>query len=140
MQDAPAIDTTCLRVARERAGLSQNDLARHLGLAGGVRISRWERGEARPRSPELLRSLADVLDVTPRDLLVPPENGPDLRWLRFAAGLTVAQAAAAANCAVSTMKRWEVGGLRSPSGPTITTLCEALGASPDEVRNALRAK
>lgn len=140
MQDAPALDTTRLRVARERAGLSQNDLARHLGLSGGVRISRWERGEARPRSPQLLRALADLLNVTPRDLLIPPENGPDLRWLRFAAGLTVAEVAAAANCAVSTMKRWEVAGSPSASGPTITTLCEVLGASPDEVCNALRAK
>lgn len=51
-----------LREAREEAGLSQREVARQLGIAPST-VSRWERGEARPRSDALPR-LAEVLGVS----------------------------------------------------------------------------
>jgi len=138
METAPAIDGDALRSARERAGLSQNDLARRLGLAGGGRISRWERGEARPRSPHLLHELADVLQIPPATLLVPSKDGPTLRWLRFAAGLSVAELAAATHAAVPTIKRWEAEGLARPNERTVTALVRALDSTEAVIRHALR--
>jgi ribosome-binding protein aMBF1 (putative translation factor) len=53
-----------IRAARERAGLSQNELARLLpGAPAASQVSRWERGEAMP-SPENLQALARALDVS----------------------------------------------------------------------------
>ena len=139
METAPAIDADALRAFRERAGISQNDLARRAGMASGTRVSRWERGEARPRSPRILHAIAAVLEVDVTSLLVPPENGPDLRCLRFVAGLTVAQLADATHAAVSTVKRWEAEGLLAPSETTVNVLATALRATPADVRHALRS-
>ena len=137
MENAPALDGAALRRARERAGLSQNELARLAGFAGGDRVSKWERGEARPRSPRALHALSQALDVDARDLLLPPESGPNLRWLRFAAGLSVAELADAINSGVSTVKRWEADGLASPSAATLSALAAALHTSTDTIRLAL---
>lgn len=138
METAPALDGAVLRSARERAGLTQNQLARRAGLAGGDRVSLWERGEARPRSPRILHTVAGALSVEARDLLIRPAGGPDLRWLRFAAGLSVAQLAAAVNIGVSTLKRWEATGNASPSEATVAALASALSSSVEDVRHALR--
>ena len=108
METAPALDGDALRSARERAGFSQNDLARVLGLASGGRISLWERGEARPRSPQLLHALAAALATPVAELLESPRGGPTLRWLRFAAGLSVEDLALAAHP--------QAGGPREPVG------------------------
>ena len=140
METAPALDGAALRNARENAGLSQNQLARQAGLADGGRVSKWERGEARPRNPQTLHSLARALDTDPRNLLLMPPEGPSLRWLRFAAGLSVAQLASATNSAVSTIKRWEAEGLVSPSEATLTVLASVLSTSTDNVKRALQAQ
>lgn len=137
METAPAIDADALRAVREQAGISQNDLARRAGMASGTRVSRWERGEARPRSPQILHAIAAALKVDAISLLVPPEDGPDLRWLRFAAGLTVGQLADATHAAISTVKRWEANGLLAPSETTVNALATALQATPADVRRAL---
>lgn len=138
METAPAIDADAFRAARQRAGISQNDLARRAGMASGTRVSRWERGEARPRSPKILHAVAVVLGVDAISLLVPPVDGPDLRWFRFAAGLSVAQLADATHAAISTVKRWEAEGLLCPSETTVQALATALRATPADVRQALR--
>lgn len=137
METAPALDGDALRRARERAGLSQNELARRVGLAAGDRISRWERGEARPRSPRTLHNVARALGVGARELLLPPESGPNLRWLRFAAGLSVDELAAATNSGVSTVKRWEADGHATPSPKTLAALAAALSTTPEAVQAAL---
>ncbi len=136
METAPAIDADALRAAREQAGVSQNDLARRAGMASGTRVSRWERGEARPRSPQILHAIAAVLEVEAASLLLPPEDGPNLRWLRFAAGLSVGQLAEATHTAVSTVKRWEAEGLLAPSETTVHALATALHAAPADIRRA----
>jgi len=137
METAPALDGEALRRARERAGLSQNELARRVGLAAGDRISRWERGEARPRSPRTLHDVARALGVDARGLLLPPESGPNLRWLRFAAGLSVEELAAATNSGVSTVKRWEADGRATLSPRILAALATALCTTPEAVQSAL---
>ena len=139
METAPALDGDALRSARERAGLSQNDLARVLGLASGGRISLWERGEARPRSPHLLHALAVALNVPATQLLAPPQSGPSLRWLRFAAGLSVEGLALATHTSPSSVKRWEAEGLVRPTERVVGALVEALDVTEDDIRLALRS-
>ena len=139
METAPALDGDALRSARERAGLSQNDLARVLGLASGGRISLWERGEARPRSPQLLHALAAALATPVAELLESPRGGPTLRWLRFAAGLSVEDLALAAHTSPSSVKRWEAEGLARPTERVVSALVAALGSSEEDVRHALRS-
>ncbi len=138
METAPAIDGAALRAAREKAGLTQHQLARRVGIAGGERISLWEKGAARPRSPRVLHALARSLGVDATSLLVLPPDGPTLRWLRFAAGLSVAEAAAACHTSVAALKRWEARGAPTPAAVTIEALAAALGTTPGEVRDALQ--
>ncbi len=59
---ASGIDPNALRAAREEAGLTQHELARLVGAAGGERISRWELGTSSPR-PDFLVRLANALDI-----------------------------------------------------------------------------
>lgn len=136
MDAAPALDVEALVAARIRAGLSQNELARAMGLSSGQRMSRWERGDARPRNPQMLHALAAALGVAPRELLVPMET-PDLRWLRFVAGLSVEELAEAAHVSVSTLKRWEARGLRDPSPAIVSTLSRLLYVNANNVVDAL---
>lgn len=51
-----------LKRARVKKGLSQNDLAKIIGIHV-TNISRYERGENRPAA-EVLKKLAEALDVT----------------------------------------------------------------------------
>lgn len=139
METAPALDGDALRSARERAGFSQNDLARVLGLASGGRISLWERGEARPRSPQLLHALAAALATPVAELLESPKGGPTLRWLRFAAGLSVEDLALATHTSPSSVKRWEAEGLARPTERVVSALVAALGSSEEDIRHALRS-
>lgn len=57
-----------IRTARRKRGLTQTDLAGRLAVTPTT-VSRWERGEARPRTRSL-EQLAGVLEV-PRDTLRP---------------------------------------------------------------------
>jgi len=139
METAPAIDGAALRAARVRAGLTQHELAHEVGVVGGERISMWERGEARPRSPHLLHAVARALQVPVTALLLAPEGGASLRWLRFAAGLSVDEVARAAHVSVASLKRWEAQGCRRmPSPATLNAMAEALGVASTEVVSALR--
>src|SRR5690606_28502607 len=106
----PVFDAAQLRAARLRAGLTQGQLARLIGVAGGERVSAWERGQAQVRNPARLHALANALGVTPAELLEIPPAGRNLRWLRLVAGLTLDQLAAAVNASVPTIKRWEAHG------------------------------
>jgi len=138
METAPTIDGAALRAARIRAGLTQHELAHEVGVVGGERISMWERGEARPRSPHLLHAVARAVQVRVTDLLLPPEGAASLRWLRFAAGLSVDEVARAAHVSVASMKRWESRGCRRmPSVMTLDAMAAALGVVSTEVESAL---
>jgi transcriptional regulator with XRE-family HTH domain len=122
------VNPAALRAARERAGLTQHQLARLVGVAGGERVSRWELGSSEPR-PEILASLAKVLDVPALDLLDVAE-GADLRALRFAAGLSPRDVAATAHLSERTYVRWESGrGTRLPDSAQVAALAKALKVS-----------
>jgi len=141
METTPAIDGAALRAARERAGLTQHQLAHEVGVVGGERVSMWERGEARPRSPQLLHAVARAVQVPVTALLLTPEAGASLRWLRFAAGLSVDEVAHAAHVSVASLKRWEAQGCRRlPSPATLDAVAAALGVASAEVESALRLK
>jgi transcriptional regulator with XRE-family HTH domain len=138
METAPSIDGAALRAARERAGLTQHELARQVGVVGGERISMWERGEARPRSPHLLHAVARAVQVPVTALLVHPPEVASLRWLRFAAGLSVDDVAGATHVSVASLKRWEAQGCRRlPSAATLNAVAEVLGVTSADVENAL---
>ena len=49
-----------LRVVRRRLGLSEERCAHELGVTYST-LSRWERGEARPRSQVVLRAIEQFL-------------------------------------------------------------------------------
>jgi transcriptional regulator with XRE-family HTH domain len=125
-------------MARERAGLTQLQLATRVGVVGGERISSWERGLSRPRTPAVLHALAEALTIEPRALLADPAGGPDLRWLRFVAGLSTDELAKLVGVSPATIQRWE-GGARGRPLPmeVVGALGKALGVSPGQVRAAL---
>jgi transcriptional regulator with XRE-family HTH domain len=138
METAPSIDGAALRAARERVGLTQHELAHEVGVVGGERISMWERGEARPRSPHLLHAVARAVQVPVTALLVDPEGVASLRWLRFAAGLSVDEVARATHVSVASLKRWEAQGCRRmPSAATLNAVAAALGVTSAEVESAM---
>ena len=126
-----------LRAARLRAGLTQHELARLVGVAGGERISRWELGTSKPK-PEMLHRLAEALDADVGDLLEPALGGPDLRRLRTSVGLSARTLAGRALMSVPTYVRWESGRFaRLPSRRALTPLAQALGATVEDVESAI---
>lgn len=136
---ASGIDPAALRAARERAGLTQHELARLVDVAGGERVSRWERGSSVPK-PDILLRLAEVLGLRPPELLATRETGAaDLRTLRIAAGLSAAEIAAAVHISRRTYVRWEGGRwARLPSEQYLRALASLLRASPADVVAALQ--
>lgn len=129
------VDPTAIRAARERLGMTQHQLARHVGVAGGERISRWELGLDEPR-PDLLVRLARILNVLPAELL--DDSRRDLRRLRYCAGLSSADIAAAVHVSTRSYGRWESGSwVRPPSDENLLVLARTLDAPLDAVREAL---
>lgn len=127
------IDPNALRAAREEAGLTQHELARLVGAAGGERISRWELGTSTPR-PDFLLRLARALDIPAIRLVHLDGDVPDLRALRLQAGLTVADLVTSVNVAVPTYYAWEQGRwARLPAPQSLAALARALGESVEAV-------
>ena len=125
-----------LRVARLSAGLTQHELARLIGVAGGERISRWELGTSAPR-PEMLHRLAQALNVGAADLLE-PGCPADLRRLRTFAGLSARTLAVRAHMSAPTYIRWESGRTkRPPSRQVLKPLAKALNVTVEDVEAAI---
>lgn len=130
------VDPAALRAARESAGLTQHELARVVGAAGGERISRWELGTSVPR-PDFLVRLAKALDIPTLRLVRFDGDVADLKALRLQAGLTVSALAAAANVAMPTYYAWEQGRwTRRPGAETLESMARALGEQIDAVAAA----
>ena len=132
-------DGVALRDAREAAGLTQAELGRQIGVAGGDRVSRWERGQSTPQAKPL-RAMASVLGVAVADLLKPPPaTGANLRRLRREAAMTAEELATRVNVALPTLKRWESAGLsREPARRTVEAIAEALDVTAADVLAAIR--
>ena len=132
VRSEPRIDARALRAARVAVGMSQDQLARVIGVAGGERISRWERGASTPR-PEMVHRLAQALHVDPADLVAEGE-ARGLSRLRVAAGLSARDVAGEAHVSESTYRRWESGQVRrTPQQVTLELLARALQVSAEDV-------
>lgn len=132
------LDPSVLRAAREKAGLTQHELARLVGAAGGERISRWELGASVPR-PDFFVKLARALDIPTLRLIHIDGEVPDLKALRLKAGLTVPELAAAVNVAVPTYYAWEQGRwTRLPAATQIESLARGLADTVDVVAAAFQ--
>ena len=139
MRSGQVVDGAALRSAREKAGLTQHDLAYEIGVAGGERVSRWERGASEPR-PAVLHRVAAVLGVQVSQLLVSPQSEPDLRRLRVLAGLSARQVAEQAHVSLPTYARWEAGSFeRLPSAASLQALAKALDVSVEAVTAAVES-
>jgi transcriptional regulator with XRE-family HTH domain len=73
---------TGVRAARKRARLTQTQVAERLNIPL-ITYRRWDRGTHRPRDPEQLQHLAEVLNA-PLDELYPPDNNPHVHAARAA--------------------------------------------------------
>lgn len=56
-----------IKIARLRAGITQSDLAKQLGVTNGT-VSQWEQGITHP-SARRLKPLAEILGTTVDELL-----------------------------------------------------------------------
>jgi len=137
VRNETSVDPSALRAARERAGLTQHQLARLIDVAGGERISAWEQGRSAPR-PEVLLRLATTLKTTPFELLRTNPLGPDLRALRLAAGLSVStMCGQIPDLTPPTYTRWESGRwTRVPDATRLQALGVVLGVPPTVLRTA----
>ena len=130
------VDGQLLRAAREKAGLTQHELARLVGVAGGERVSRWELGVTEPR-PHHLVSLAKILALPVSGLLSASKGSKDLRFLRLEAGLSTTELAEQAGVGAMTYHRWESGAIRRlPPPEALEALARVLDASVPDVAAA----
>jgi transcriptional regulator with XRE-family HTH domain len=135
---ASGVDPSALRAAREHAGLTQHELARLVGVAGGERVSRWELGTSEPR-PDLLLKLARILAIPASDLIHHDGESPDLRALRLRVGLSVSELADRTNLSMPTYLRWEAGRwARLPAPAIIESLARVLEEPVDAVAGGFR--
>jgi transcriptional regulator with XRE-family HTH domain len=123
-----AFDAAALRAARERAGLTQQELAVAVGAGAGFgTVSRWETGVAVPR-PGFIAALARAVGVPVLELLRLDGEVPDLRALRLQAGLTLGELSVVSGIPVPTYARWEQGRcIGLPPDRSVRVLAEAFG-------------
>lgn len=132
------VNPDAIRHARESAGLTQHQLAREIGIAGGERVSKWELGTATPRL-EVLMKVARVVDADIDALLAPGFRLLGVARLRAAQALSVSDAASRCHVSLATYERWERGGtIRGPSGASLTLFAQVMGVSEAEAETAFR--
>lgn len=130
------VDPEALRAARVEAGFTQAEVARRIGVAGGERVSEWERGRSSPR-PATVVQLAVVLGVDVSRLVPAVEVG-GLAGLRRRAGLSSRELARLAGVPLATLLRWErQGTARRPQLAVVTRLAQSLSVSTHSVYAAL---
>ncbi len=132
------IDGDALFRARSARGLTQGQLARMVDIAGGERVSQWERGVRGP-AVRLIPAVAAALGVSPLEFLAMP-NGVDLKALRLASGQTSSQVAEQLHVSTATYQRWESGRQGAPKDPAVRrSLARALGVPSPQLEAAFEA-
>lgn len=125
---------SALRAARVRGGLTQEELARLVGVRDIGRISVWERGIDQP-GPAVIPRLAQALGVDPSELFDSSEES--LEVMRRAAGLTLMALGERTGLGYKRVRRIERG-LTSPAPDDIDRLASTLGVTQTRVRSALQ--
>lgn len=132
------VNPVAIRDAREAAGLTQHQLAREVGIAGGERVSKWELGTAVPRL-EVLAKVARAVDVDVQALLAPGFRLVGVARLRAAQSLSVSETARRCHVSIATYERWEGGRtVRGPSGASLTLFAQVMRVSEAEAEAAFR--
>jgi len=132
-----AIRGGLLARSRKTAGWTQAQLAAQLGAAGRLRVGQWERGLEQPQ-PRYIPRLAAALHLDALELLDVDVQNPPLQALRLAAGLTLAEVAAATGMAYSTYCRLENGLVRAnPHPETTDAVAHALGRGTTDILRAI---
>lgn len=132
------VDGDALFRARSVRGLTQGQLARMVDVAGGERVSQWERGVRGP-AVRLIPAVAAALGVSPLEFLA-MSNGVDLKALRLASGQTSREVAEQLHVSTATYLRWESGRQRAPKDPAvIRSLSRALGVRSAQLEAAFKA-
>jgi transcriptional regulator with XRE-family HTH domain len=119
-----------LRLAREARGLTLETVAQEVEISASY-LSQIER-DLTPPAVATLRRLADLLQVTPGQLLPPrrPDAlGAKLKTLRSNLGLSRAEVAQRAGVSVSLIAQIE-NGRTHPSLETLQRVSDVLGISP----------
>jgi transcriptional regulator with XRE-family HTH domain len=123
-----AFSRTAARRARERAGLTQAELAILIGVTDGG-VSAWESGTRAPTGRNLV-ALARVLSTPPIELLNLREDELRLADVRALYGLSGDEVASRVGIGTSTLYDVERGD-RRPTGRTLDQLAKLYGL--DEV-------
>lgn len=129
---APGFSAERMAQARRGVGLTQEQLAKSLGISR-VMVLACENGERAP-SPKMLIAIAEALHVQPRWLLCATAT-PTLAQLRFSSGLVLGAVAKVLEISDHAVSRLERG--LSPLGEQRATALAALyGVSIDQVKAA----
>lgn len=132
------VNPDAIRHARENAGLTQHQLAREVGIAGGERVSKWELGTATPRL-EVLAKVARVVESDLQALLAPGFQLVGVVRLRAAQLLSVSEAARRCHVSVATYERWEKGStVHGPTGASLAVFAQVMQVSEAKAEAALR--
>lgn len=118
------VDPLDLREARRRAGLTQAQLARLVGVADGRRVAEWESGRAIPH-PKTRARLSEALHL-------PQGEDVTLRTLRLRLGMTTEELASRIGVHRTTVVRWEAGAAR-PGASKRKELAKVLGVRVEEL-------
>ena len=116
---------------REKAGLSQKDLADKLGVSQ-PQVSMWENGLGSP-SKETILKIATISGTDIENTTLGSGLGDWLRTVREKAGLTQAQLAAKAGISPIAISFIETGKTESPQTGTLRKLEKILGPLPKTV-------
>ncbi|MDQ3217677.1 MAG: helix-turn-helix domain-containing protein [Actinomycetota bacterium] len=142
MQERKQFNGRKLKAARESNGLTQQELADHIGV-GHRTVWGWEHQRHAP-SGENLRAVADVLLVHETDFMsegvvIGRPRGKHAAWgarlkaVRQGRGFGRATCARLTKIGVGTLRSYEHGSCR-PGPAVLARLCEVLGVTPKDLQ------
>jgi transcriptional regulator with XRE-family HTH domain len=126
------------RESRKNAGLSQEDLAKKLGVSQPM-ISIWENGNAEP-SHDTIQKISLILGADFEKTLETPPLGEWIRKKREEKGLSRNDLAKEAGISPLTIYFIETGKTESPQRATLVALEKTLGELPSNVEEEVRGE